>query len=102
MKLMTAEEFLIKKQMTPEDIGSKLETIFKFLQFYDDDKVIEALCKLYGEKIIQMIIDKRVKELTRRLGEESAVRWFAQMIGEERWRQITEQLFPKKPDNNDD
>jgi predicted secreted protein len=73
-------EVLMMRQMTTEEIGLDMETVIKFPRFYSNDKVIEGVSKLYG-------YEQLLKEL-------------AQMVGEERWRQITEQLFPKESDNN--
>ena len=97
-------EVLMMRQMTAEEIGLDMETVIRFLRFYSDDKVIDGLRKLYGdEKIIQKIDEERaLKELTRKMGEERAVKELAQTIGEKRLRQIVEQLFSKKSDNNDD
>jgi len=79
-KMLT--EVLMMREMTAEEIGLDMETVIRFLRFYDDDKVMESVSKLYGDERV-------LKEL-------------AHKIGEERWRQITEQLFPKKSDNSDD
>ncbi|MBM3236303.1 hypothetical protein FJZ31_08400 [Candidatus Poribacteria bacterium] len=95
MKQMTAFEFLVMKQLTPEEIGLELETLLRFLKFYDDEKVINALHKLYGDKLILWV-------LMDRLGEARVVKEIAQVIGEERLRQIIEQLLPKRSNNNDD
>ena len=70
------------REMTAEELGLDMETVLRFLRLYDDGKVLESMGKLYGDEQV-------LKESARRLGEE-------------RWRQITEQLFPKKSDNNDD
>lgn len=109
-------EVLMMRQMTAEEIGLDMETVIRFLKFYSDDKVKEGLRKLYGdEKIIQWIGEERalktltrkmgeeraMKELTQIIGEERAVKELVQMIGKERLRQIIEQLFLQKSDNND-
>ncbi|MBM3238550.1 hypothetical protein FJZ31_19825 [Candidatus Poribacteria bacterium] len=84
-------EVLMMREMTAEEIGLDMETVVRFLRFYSEDKVIDSLRKLYGdEKIIQTI------------DEERALKALAHKMGEERLRQIVEQLFPKESDNNND
>ncbi len=70
------------RKMNPEEIGLEMETVMGLLQLYGDERAL--------------------KELARRMGEERAMKEIAQTIGKERWHQITEQLFPKESDNNDD
>ena len=79
-------EVLMMRQMTAEEIGLDMETVIRFLRFYRDDKVME----------------RAMKELTQMMGEERTVKELAQTIGKERLRQVVEQLFPKKSDNNDE
>ena len=75
-------EVLMMRKMNPEEIGLEMETVMGLLQLYGDERAL--------------------KELARRMGEERAMKEIAQTIGKERWHQITEQLFPKESDNNDD
>ena len=68
--------------MTAEEIGLEMESVIRFLQLYSDEKVMEGVSKLYGDERV-------LKELARKMGEK-------------RSRQIIEQLFSQKSDDNDD
>jgi hypothetical protein len=101
-------EVLMMRQMTAEEIGLDMESVLRFLRFYDDDKVMEGVSKLYGDERVlkesarRLGENRAMKELTQMMGEERAVKELTRTIGEERLRQIIERLVSQKPDNNGD